>query len=462
MSYANNISGVNQPIADDGAYTQSSDGLRLRDFIASDLVRRSFLVLITSIIFAIVILSFRPFNASSDAPTVTGGDVINQIGFLTLLAICGFMVLTQVSSRMLRSAASPVWLFSLFAIVIAIYISDNSAGAVRALTLALISAFIALSIIIVPASLRDFRVVLILTSTIILAVSYAGIVLFPDAAIHSGGGFEAQHAGLWRGPFQHKNIAGPIFSILTIIGVYIYRSDDRAIGIIIALLSFIFVLKTGSKTTTGFLPMAIFAVLTARLLGSPKTAIWMIIIAFISAALLSVGAVYSEDLRGLTNTILDDTTFTGRDDLWHFGIDNILARPWFGFGFDNFWQTDTVENGIVPAYSKWDFREIVHGHNSYIDTFLAFGFIGGPIILFAVYILPMINYIRVYKDPSSRALADMFMMIIAFTILISLMEAFVLSRSDPIWILHMFAVFGLQVLVGMQKNQSKNSVKVRL
>lgn len=451
MSYADNISGVDQPIADNRAYTQRPDSLRLRDFITSDLARRTFLVLFASLVFAIIILSFRPFNVNSDAPRPSDGDVLNQIGFLTLLAISGFMVLTQVSSRMLRAAASPVWLLALFVMALAAYISDDSVGAIRALTLALISAFVALSVIIVPASFRDFRVVLMLTSTIVLAISYAGIVLFPDAAIHPAGGYEAQHEGLWRGPFQHKNLAGPVFSILTIMGVYLYRSGDRTIGIIIALLSFIFVLKTGSKTTAGFLPMAIFAVLTARLLGSPKTVIWMVIIALLSAGLLSVGAVYSEGLRGLTNTFLDDYTFTGRDDLWHFGIDNILARPWFGFGFDNFWQTDTVKNGIVPAYAKWDFRDIVHGHNSYIDTLLAFGLVTGPIIIFAVYILPMINYIRAYKDPSKRLLADMFMMIIAFTILLSLMEAFILRRSDPIWILHMFAVFGLQILVGMRK-----------
>lgn len=454
MSYVDNISGVNQPIADNRTYTQRPDGLRLRDFIASDQAQRTFLVLFASVVFAIIILSFRPFNASSNAPATIGGDVVNQIGFLTLLAISGFMVLTQVSSHKLRTAASPVWLLALLAMVFAVYISTDSAGAIRALALALISAFVAMSIIIVPASLRDFRVVLTLTSIIVLAISYAGIVLFPEAAVHSAGGSEAQHEGLWRGPFQHKNIAGPIFSILTIFGVYLYRSGDRAIGIIIALLSFIFVLKTGSKTTAGFLPMAIFAILTARLFGSPKTAIWMVIIALLSATLLSVGAVYSEDLRSITKTFLDDTTFTGRDDLWHFGIDNILAKPWFGFGFDSFWQTDTVKNSVVPAYSKWDFRGIVHGHNSYIDTLLAFGFVGGPIILFAVYILPMINYVRAYKDPSKRLLADMFMMIIAFTMLLSLMEAFVLSRSDPIWILHMFAVFGLQILVGMRKGIS--------
>lgn len=453
MSDTDNIFGVNRLAADDRAYVRHSDGLRLRDFITSDIARRTFLILFASIIFVIIIISFRPFNISSEPrATTTGGDTLNQIGFLVLLALSGFMVLTQVSSRLLRTVASPIWLLALFSMALAIYISDESADALRAMALAIISAFVALSIIIVPASLRDFRVVLMLTSAIVLAISYAGIVLFPDAAVHAAGGAEGQHEGLWRGTFQHKNIAGPIFSILTIFGVYIYRSGDRAIGIIIALLSFIFVLKTGSKTTTGFLPLAIFAVLTARLFGNPKTAIWVMLIALIGAGLLSVGAVYNEELKDLTTSLLHDYTFTGRDDLWHFGIDNILIRPWFGFGFDNFWSTDSVKNGIFPTYAKWDVRNMVHGHNSYIDTFLAFGFVGGVIILFVIYILPMINYVSVYKDPSKRLLADMFMMIIAFTILISLMESFVLRRSDPIWILHMFAVFGLQILVGMPKD----------
>ncbi len=454
MPYAGNISGVNQPVADSRGATQVSDQLRLRDFIASDHVRRALLVLFSSIIFVTIILSFRPFNASSDAPRITGGDAVNQIGFITLLVISGFMMLTQVSSRKLRAVASPAWILALGAMAVAVYMSNDSIAAGRALALALISAFVALNIIMVPASVRDFRAVLVLTSTLVIVISYIGLVLFPDAAVHSSGGYEAQHEGLWRGPFRHKNIAGPIFSILTIFGVYIYRSGDKAMGVVIALLSFIFVLKTGSKTTTGFLPMAIFAILTARLFGSSKTAIFTVIITFLGAALLSVGTVYSENLKTITSLFLDDTTFTGRDDLWHFGIDNVLTRPFFGFGFDNFWQTDMVKNGVIPAYSKWDFLNIVHGHNSYIDTMLAFGFVGGPIIIFVVYILPMINYVRAYNDPSKRHLADMFMMVIAFTILLSLMEAFVLSRSDPIWIMHIFSVFGLQILARTHKNHA--------
>lgn len=455
MSYMENISGVNQPIADNRAYSPSPDALHLREFIATDLARRSILVLLASAIFTIVIISFRPFSATASIEIAPGGDVVNQIGFLSLLALSGFMVLTQVSTRMVRTVASPVWIATFLAIALAIVVSNDSAGAIRAIALALIAAFVALSIIIVPASLRDFRIVLMLTSIIVLAISYFGILLFPNDALHTAGGSEAQHAGLWRGPFQHKNIAGPIFSIFAIIGVYLFRSGDKAIGIVIALLSFVFVLKTGSKTTAGFLPMAIFTILVASMFRSPRIAIWSLIIALFSAGLLSVGAVYSEFLRSITGTVLADTTFTGRDDLWHFGIDNIIARPIFGFGFDSFWKTDTVENAIVPAYAKWDFRGIVHGHNSYIDTLLGFGFVGGPIILYAVYILPMINYVRAYKNQSQRLLADMFMMIIAFSMLLSLMETFILGRSDPIWILHMFAVFGLQILVGMQKSGSQ-------
>ena len=40
----------------------------------------------------------------------------------------------------------------------------------------------------------------------------------------------------------------------------------------------------------------------------------------------------------------------------------------------------------------------------------------------------------------------MFFMIIVFTSLLSFLETFFLARNDPIWLMHIFAVFGLHVL----------------
>ena len=50
------------------------------------------------------------------------------------------------------------------------------------------------------------------TGVLVVVTSYAGIVLLPDVAIHSANSAEPQHAGLWRGLFAHKNIAGPVMS----------------------------------------------------------------------------------------------------------------------------------------------------------------------------------------------------------------------------------------------------------
>lgn len=429
-------------------------------FLTSDQILARIMAIFASLVFTIIIISFRPFDTSNVADTVgSGGDVLNQVGYIAIVAIMLFLLLTQTSPRRLLSFATPIWGLFLIAIFAALMQNPSPVDAMRAVVLTLFAGFAAFSVLVLPHSRPDLRLTIMLTAIIILTLSYAGLVLLPNAAKHGYSAFEAQHFGLWRGPFPHKNIAGPIMSMLAIFGLYIWRSGNPIIGALITILAFIFVLNTGSKTTTGFLPLSIMVIMVAGIFASPRLAVLATLMVISVVAALSIGTIFSDSLKDITASLLGDATFTGRVSLWKHGIYTFLANPITGMGFNNFWTTDTVVNGPLPSYAEWDIRDIVHGHNNYIDLLLNYGLIGGGIILYVMFILPMRNYVKAYKKGNDRKLADMFMMMIVFSMLLSFMETFILHRSDPIWIFHIFAVVGLQMLSYQGKIKKRRRTK---
>ncbi len=432
----------------------------IQSILQSPSSMRKLMAFFASLVFTIIIISFRPFDTStlSNDVTVTG-DAVNQIGYVAIVATMAILLLTNVSLRRLMSFATPLWGVFLIAVFAAVMQNPSPFTAMRTVLLTLFAAFAAFSVLILPHSKRELKFMITVMATLILGMSYVGLVLLPEAAKHGYSAFEAQHLGLWRGPFPHKNIAGPIMSVLTIFGIYIWRSGSPVLGALLTLAAFIFVLQTGSKTTSGFLPISILIVLSASLFASARLAVFATLIAVAIIGLLTIGTIYNDTLAGITASILEDATFTGRLTLWQHGIITFLSNP-MGEGFNNFWNTPPVLYGPIPGYADWDFREIVHGHNNYIDVLINYGIIGGSVIFFALFVMPMINYISIYKRRENRKLADMFMMMIAFIMLLSFMETFILHRSDPIWIFHVFAVFGLQMLAMEQRSKAKKRVRI--
>jgi O-antigen ligase len=49
-------------------------------------------------------------------------------------------------------------------------------------------------------------------------------------------------------------------------------------------------------------------------------------------------------------------------------------------------------------------------------------------------------------------MADMFFMIIVFAALLSFLETFFLARNDSLWLMHVFAVFGLHLLARFRQS----------
>ena len=396
--------------------------------------------------FCLLIFSLRPFDAISAFSGDDGveGDRLNQIGFAIAGAVALVSLLTLVRRQLLSIFLTPTWLALGFVLVVSIYSANDPNDAIRAVTLTVVGMLVATCIILLPPDERTFQLICAVGISSVLIVCYVGVLLFPYYGIHGGDGLEPQHAGLWRGHFQHKNLAGPVMSVFVMIGIYLWRSGFRWVGPLIVLLSLVFVLNTGSKTTNGFLPLAIAIVLAGRAIGRPQLTVTLFVVLVMMITALTLGTVFSDSLAKLVGFLLDDPTYTGRVTLWEFGFENLTQKLWFGWGFDSFWGTRVIRDMEYPFDAAWDFRGVVHGHNNFLDTVLLMGVVGFLVLTWAFFVSPVINYLKSCQYAGNSRLADLFMMIIVFMTFLSFLEAFLLSRVDPVWICMYLAVIGLQ------------------
>lgn len=401
---------------------------------------------VASILLTVLLVSFEPFAAAERfSEEASGPNPINQIGFsaLGLLAVFGMAMLAD--RRHVVAVLDIAWLPVIACLLFSAMNAGDAASAVRSVLFTLIVVVTCAGVVSIPHAVPGFRKAATFALAIVLGLSYLGILLLPGIALHGAGGTEAQHEGLWRGVFAHKNVAGPVMATFLFFGIYLMRSGDRWSGLAIVALSAIFVIQTGSKTTNGMIPLAIGAVLAGRIFASRWLPPILILISVAVAALFTVGTVVWTSLSGTLAEFISDPTFTGRTTLWALGLESIAQRPWAGYGFDNFWLKPVVTDSFLAIDADWDYRDIVNGHNNYIDTALFMGVPAAIIVIFVLCIKPMIDFLRCRPGPENRRLADFFLMILAFVLLNSLLESSWFRRADPTWVMMVIAILGLRM-----------------
>lgn len=404
-------------------------------------------IVLSALGLALMLISLQPFASASLVSNSGGneGSLINQVGFLAAGLVFALSMLCLANRKVLGSLLTPSFLLLGIVLAYTVATSPYPDSTMRGVVLTVIGMFIAFSTIVLPRSEKDFQLALFAGAAAALAMSYGGLILVPNLAMHGYDAYEPQHAGLWRGHFSHKNVAGPVMCVIAIFGLYLMRTGHRVGGLIIFLAGALFVLKTGSKTTSGFFPLSIMIVLMAGVFGRSAAAMLAFLMVMLAVATVTLGSLYSPGIAHFIGDLLGDETYTGRTTLWEFSLSKIPEKPWLGFGLYNFWSTDNVRLLDKPFESTWDYRFIVHGHNNYLDILLNLGILGGAALFWVLFIGPIFNFAKARKIPGNRKLADMFFMIVVFMSLLSFLETFFLARNDSLWLMHVFAVFGLHL-----------------
>lgn len=399
---------------------------------------------VAAVTLSILLISVTPFLVVYEGDA--GGNVLNQLAYsgLAAVAILGHFLFTdrQVALSLLR----PTWLVLAGWLIFSGIQAHDPQAALRAVLFTLLAMVAVTSVLCLPPNVPAFRRVLAIAALAAIGLSYFGVVAMPGVAIHSGAEMESQHAGLWRGAYSHKNVAGAVMAMLFLCGLYFVRSRNIALGLLVMVATAIFMVQAGSKTALGLLPIVALAVLAGRWVGGRALPVALLSIAFVAMALLTLGAVIVPALNDLLQHMLPGTTFTGRTAIWEFALKTMAERQWTGWGFESFWRNAPVIMAEPGDMLTWDPRGSPNGHSSYLDTAISIGWPGLAIVLVVLVVLPLRDYLNAPRDVESSRLADLFLMMLAFVLLNAFLESFLFDRANPIWMSAWLAIVGLRLL----------------
>ncbi len=397
---------------------------------------------VATIALAIVWISFQPFQGAHVGEV--GSSLVNQIGYTSLCAVTLALLLMTVDRRVFAALVSPVWLALFSALLFSLLLVDSE-ETMRAVMYSIVAVIVAANFVTLPRNADELSQIFSTVCILVLALCYASLFLIPVDAIHQAGEHESQHAGLWRGLFTHKNIAGPVMVTITFVGVYLMRRGMVARGLIIALAAWFFIANTGSKTSFIVAPAVVALVLAPSLMGLRGLAVFAAFAAMVVTHALTIGTVFSPFLDGILRSVDPVTTFTGRIEIWEFAKPYLLQSPWVGYGYDGFWQSDFVAAGENAFDSTWDPRGIIHGHNGYLDFALIAGIPMMLVLVWVTVLAPTIDYLQTPSRKENVLLADLMFMIVVFTVMNAALESFFFRRADPVWLTLVIALFGLRL-----------------
>jgi exopolysaccharide production protein ExoQ len=208
--------------------------------------------------------------------------------------------------------------------------------------------------------------------TIALGLATVFSLLFslgvPGSAIEVGA-----NAGSWRGPLTQKNLLARLM-VLTmtcnLLAIWQFQRGQVFYWSMLAL-STAMLLLTGSKTGLLVLLVLLALIPLYRALRLKDT----VMIPILIAVILVVGTV-STMLLGNWEAILvglgRDPSLSGRTELWESAIGKIMEKPWLGYGYRAFWQSQGEATEIWKALGY----EPPHAHNGYLNTSLDLGLVG--------------------------------------------------------------------------------------
>lgn len=205
-------------------------------------------------------------------------------------------------------------------------------------------------------------------------VALASQLLLPD--IYSDAG--------WRGSFPHKNIMGAAMSLLLVTACCLFL-QGRWRAVSLAAMGLGLFLLAKSNSAAAILSLAITLVplpFAYAYLRGRATFFVMFGIALMVAAIGALGIYIAMIFVGIDpidivlSSVGRERTLTGRTMLWDLAEQAIESRPWLGFGYKAYWTNVPPEMLAVLQIVGGVF----HFHNNYLDTAVAFGFMG-PILL---------------------------------------------------------------------------------
>ena len=375
----------------------------------------------------LVFVGLEPFAPRADVSSyggVTRGDSLRQITYVGAFGLIILASLQQQGLALVRAVPVSIALLLAWCLASALWAAQPDVVIRRAGLEVIIVLSIFLGIHTLGAQ-RAFAIWKWLLLAI-LVVNWLSIPVIP-AAKHFANEVDTALIGNWRGLYGHKNIAGGVSAITAMIFLFGRHGRGNWIGILVAIAATAFLVMARSKSSLGFLPMAIAAGLAYRMFW--KEGLSRAILTLLTVLLLfGVGLAtlfYSDEISRLLS---DPREFTGRSAIWAAEMAYIADHPLLGAGFGTFADT----GGLSPLHGyvndNW-VEAVSHGHNGYLQMLVTIGGIGFALAMASLVLSPLRRFWRLTQDDFKPLLFALFI----FTLLHNMMESDFLEGDGVAW-----------------------------
>lgn len=384
---------------------------------------------------ALLLLIFVGLDAFSPPPLVaqfggvqeaSRGDTLRQIAYLGVAGLILLAAIQRFGPGALRALPVSMGLLLAWCLASALWAPETNVVLRRAGLEVVMVVSLMLSVETVGAA-RAFAIWRWLLAAVLL-VNFLSIPLIPEAR-HAAGEIDPALVGNWRGLYGHKNIAGAVCAITAILFLFTKNGWRNWIGIVIAAASCVFLAMTHSKSSAGFLVIALMAGLLYRLgwRDGLSRAVLTALAALLVAA-LTVFVLFDADV--IAQALENPTEFTGRSAIWAAELRYIADHPLLGAGFGTF----TNAGGQSPLHNyvsgSW-VDAVSHGHNGYLQVLVTIGGIGFVLAMLALLAAPVRRFWAL--DWEETAFKSMLLALFVFAILHNFMESDFLEGDGVIW-----------------------------
>jgi O-antigen ligase len=354
------------------------------------------------------------------------GDTLRQIAYLSVACLIALAAIQRQGLAALRAMPLGLGLLLVWCVASALWAPEPGVVLRRAGLEVVIVVSLLLSVEILGAE-RSFTLWRWLLA-LVLVVNFLSIPLVANAR-HGAGEMDPALVGNWRGLYGHKNIAGAVCAMTVILFLFTRTGRNNWIGIAIAAAAVAFLLMTRSKSSLGFLPVALLAgwAYRAGWRDGLSRAILTALVALLAVALLAFVLL---DVNVITRLLEDPREFTGRTAIWAAELRYIADHPLLGAGFGTF----TDNGGLSPLhnYVSGDWVEAVsHGHNGYLQLLVTIGGIGFVLAMLALVARPLARFWALNLGGGS--FRPMLFALFVFLVLHNFMESDFLEGDGVTW-----------------------------
>src|SRR6476469_2181943 len=265
-------------------------------------------------------------------------------------------------------------------------------------------------------------------------------------------------AGDFIGLTQSKNSLGGVLALCTAFWYLHYSQgakSQKERWIALGMMFFSFYLVSANKSGSALVITIILIIAVSSLNFLKKLSFqWAFtaIICFLVVSIIMTVFVVDNLEDIIVGGLGKDLTLTGRTEFWPQLMAAVNQRPWFGYGYDGFFQQDKLGAG-TPAYFIYTPNgfQPKNPHNGGIGILLAFGWPG--LILMMTSLLLNLAYAVRYLSRSTLEEAGIPICFLVSIIISNITEGYIIDIANP-WLSYVMLTVRLAI---DNANNSSNS-----